>query len=93
MKTLLKNPETTNNGRISTQNYFIMDKGIFLTVKDLMRLTGSDNEASAGRMHRAIRDSIAKDKRKLTIKEYCQYERLDFKEIWIFLREGKYVNQ
>jgi predicted ester cyclase len=70
-----------------------MEKGIFLTVKDLMRLNGCNNEASAGRMHRAIRDSIAENKRKLTIKEYCQYERLDFKEIWLFLREGKYVNQ
>ncbi len=91
---LLKNPETTNNGLCLTkENNLTMDKGIFLTVKDLMRLTGSDNEASAGRMHRTIRDSIAQDKRKLTIKEYCQYERLDFKEIWIFLREGKYVNQ
>lgn len=68
-----------------------MDKGIFLTTKDLMRLIGTDNEASAGRMHRAIRDAIAKDKRKLTVKEYCQYERLDFKEIWSFLREGKYI--
>ncbi len=70
-----------------------MDKGIFLTVKDLMRLTGSDNEASTARAHRAIRDAIAKDKHKITVKEYCQYEKLDFKEIWIFLREGKYANQ
>jgi hypothetical protein len=58
-----------------------------------MRLTGSDNEASSARAHRTIRDAIAKDKNKITIKEYCQYEKLDFKEIWIFLREGKYVNQ
>lgn len=68
-----------------------MEKGIFLTVKDLMRLTGTDNETSAGRMHRTIRDAIAKNKRKLTIKEYCEYERLDFKEIWTFLREAKYA--
>ena len=66
-----------------------MDKGIFLTVKDLMRLTGCDNENSAAKSHRAIRDSIAKGKRKLTIKEYCEYEKINFKEIWDIVRKGQ----
>lgn len=66
-----------------------MEKGIFLTVKDLMRLTGGDNETSAQRTHRTIRDALRKNKRKLTIQEYCDYEGLNFDEIWAFLRNTK----
>ena len=68
-----------------------MNKGIFLTVKDLMELTGCNNENSAGKMHRSIRDSISKGKRKLTIKEYCQFERINTEEVWgIIRRDQKY---
>ena len=65
-----------------------MKASIFLSVKDLMLLNGSDNYNSTSKSHRAIRDSICSGKQKLTIKEYCTYEKLDFKDIWKFLRGG-----
>ena len=58
-----------------------MNGGIFLTVKDLMILTGSNSYKSAAKSHRAIRNAIADKKRKLTIQEYCRFEQLDFTEI------------
>ena len=73
-----------------------MSGGIFLSVKDLMRLKGSENYRSAAREHSDIRATLAKlvkkrnrrswIKRHLTIKEYCRMEDLDFKEVWEFLR-------
>jgi hypothetical protein len=73
-----------------------MSGGIFLTVKDLMRLKGSDNYRSTCREHAMLRALIAKRvkklnrkrffKRHLTIKEYCRLEDLNFDEVWEFLR-------
>ncbi len=63
-----------------------MNKGIFLTIKDLMKLTGSDNYSSTANQHKTIRDCMADQKRKLTIKEYCDYEKIDFDFVWKFLR-------
>ncbi len=64
-----------------------MEQGIFLTVKDLMKLTGSNNYNSTGNYIRTIRCSIAPNKKKLTIKEYCDYEIIDFEYVWKYLRE------
>lgn len=69
-----------------------MNTGIFLTVKDLMLLTGCNNVTSAQRSHKTIRDCLRKNKRKLTIKEYCNYEGLKFDEIWAFLRSNNGSN-
>lgn len=63
-----------------------MENGIFLTIKDLMKLIGSNNYSSCANQHKVIRDCIAKGKKKLTVKEYCDYEKLDFKEITAFLK-------
>ncbi len=63
-----------------------MEGGIYLTIKDLMQLTGSDSYKSTAKSHKAIRDSLAADKRKLTIKEYCDYEGLNFSEISSYIR-------
>lgn len=63
-----------------------MEHGIFLTVKDLMKLTGSNNYGSCGNYHRMVRVSIAHRKRKLTIKEYCDFEIIDFEYVWKYLR-------
>lgn len=63
-----------------------VEGGIYITVKDLMKITGSNNYNSCGNLHRAIRDSIAKDKKKLTVKEYCDFEKVDFDYVWNFLR-------
>jgi hypothetical protein len=67
----------------------MLKEGIFLTVKDLMRLTGGKNYNSTNNQHRAIRDSLSsRKKRKLTIHEYCMYEQIDFGYVWRYLREG-----
>ena len=65
----------------------IMERGIFLTINDLMKLNGSLSYFGCAKSHRLIRLSIAKNKRKLTIKEYCDYEIIDFKYVWKYLRE------
>lgn len=64
-----------------------MSWGIFLTIKDLQRLLGCDNYKSAARQHLAIRDALGKKGNKLTIKEYCACEDLDFNYVWNYLRE------
>ena len=64
-----------------------MAGGIFLTVKDLMKITGSNNYNSCANLHRAIRDTISKRKKKLTVKEYCEHEKIDFAYVWDFLRK------
>ena len=66
----------------------IMERGIFLTINDLMKLNGSLSYFGCAKSHRAIRDSMAKNKRKLTIKEYCDYEIIDFEYVWKYLREN-----
>ncbi len=63
------------------------DKNHFLTVKDLMKLTGSDSYQATWKTHQTIRDSIGENKRKLLIREYCEYEQIDFKYVWSVLRE------
>jgi hypothetical protein len=65
--------------------------GIFLTVKDLMHLTGNKNYSASRNYHQQIRDSIGQNKRKLTIYEYCNYEGVGFAEIWTILRVGQAI--
>ena len=71
----------------------MFDNGIFLSVKDLMTLTGSTNYCSCSNHHRSIRDGITKGKKKLTILEYCQHEHIDFDYVWKFLRETEPQNE
>lgn len=63
-----------------------MEGGIFLTVKDLMKLTGSTNYNSTGNLHRQIRDTMFNSKRKITVKEYCEAEKIEFGYVWQVLR-------
>jgi hypothetical protein len=63
-----------------------METGIFLTVRDLMKVTGSYSYFGTAKAHRNIRDAISLNKRKITIQEYCKYEGISFDEIWAFLR-------
>ena len=63
-----------------------MEGGIFLTVKDLMKLTGSENYNSTGNYHRQIRDTRFGSKKKITIKEYCEAEKIEFNYVWQVLR-------
>ena len=59
-----------------------MEGGIFLSVKDLMKLIGSNNYSSTATLHRTIRDCVGTNKgmgkKKLTVQEYCDYERIDY---------------
>lgn len=66
-----------------------MEGGILFTIKDLQNLLGVDNYRSAARQHQAARDSIGKKSNKMTIKEYCECEDLDFNYVWEFLRGKK----
>lgn len=63
----------------------IINSGIFLSVKDLMRLTGGRSYSSGAHQHKVIRDSLSSKKKK-TIHEYCLYEQIDFKYVWKYLR-------
>ncbi len=63
--------------------------GILLTVKDLMKITGSESYRGSAYLHKAVRDCLGKKGRKLTVKEYCEYEDLDFTYVWSVLREKK----
>ncbi|MEO8759761.1 MAG: hypothetical protein ABI388_01980 [Bacteroidia bacterium] len=63
-----------------------MESGIYLTIKDLMTLTGLYSYSGAGKAHRTIREAIAHNKRKITVREYCEYEGVSYDEVWTFLR-------
>jgi hypothetical protein len=73
-----------------------MNSGLFLSVKDLMVLSGIANYDAARKEHAYIRMLLCKKqkvivnkriaKRKLTISEYCEHMGLNFAEIWRFLR-------
>jgi len=61
-----------------------MERGIFLSINDLMKLNGSLSYFGYAKSHR-LRLSMAKNKK--TIKEYCDYEIIDFEYVWKYLRE------
>lgn len=64
-----------------------MDRGIFLTIRDLQKLLGCESYRTANVEHMAIRDVLKKNR--ISIQEYCKYEGLDFEYIWNFLRGKK----
>ena len=66
-----------------------MDGGIFLTIKDLMTLMGSNSYTSVAKEHMEIRDALQKKTKRITIKEYCEYEKIDFAYVWEVLRGKK----
>jgi len=59
---------------------------LFLSINDLMQLMGTPHYKSAQRRHQTIRDALAPGKTALTIKEYCDYEQIDFQEVYFELR-------
>lgn len=64
---------------------YLRDNGAFLSVKEMQKITGSKSYEATRQHHVTIRDSIAAKKRKLTLKEYCDFEGLDYIEILDFL--------
>jgi hypothetical protein len=64
-----------------------MSINIFFTIKDLMFLLGCDSYNSAQRQHKSVRKKLGKKKtHKLTIREYCDFEELDFDYVLAYLR-------
>lgn len=64
-----------------------MDKGIYLTVHDVQKLLGCGSYKTANVYHIAVRDGIGKkNSKKISVKDYCAYEELDFEYVWEFLR-------
>lgn len=66
-----------------------MQGGIFLTTKDVMILLGCEHYNTANRLRLSIKDALGKKSNYITIKEYCEYEELDFDYIWKTLRGKK----
>lgn len=64
-----------------------MNGGIFISVKDVMVLLGCGSYKTANNYHLSVRDALGKKhSKRLTIKEFCKYEELDFDYIWEILR-------
>ena len=64
--------------------------GIFITVNDVQLLLGCERYNTAWIYYKSVRDAInKKHSKKITIKEFCDYEELDFNYIWHLLRENK----
>lgn len=55
-----------------------------------MKLTGTDHYNTANRILLSVRDAVGVRSKYLTIKQYCNYEGLDFTEIWCILRSVPY---
>jgi hypothetical protein len=75
-----------------------IEGGIFLTIKDLMKLTGCKRYETARKEHQYIRQfkntakntAVRLPKHKITIHEYCKYKSINFIEVWQFLRAGQW---
>ncbi|MBA2613945.1 MAG: hypothetical protein H0U95_18425 [Bacteroidetes bacterium] len=64
--------------------------GIFITVNDVQVLLGCERYATAWAYYNSVRDAInKKHSKKITIKEFCEYEDLEFEYIWKLLRVNK----
>ncbi|MDP1801182.1 MAG: hypothetical protein Q8L81_07520 [Bacteroidota bacterium] len=64
--------------------------GIFITVNDVQILLGCERYATAWEYYNSVKDAInKKHSKKMTIKEFCAYEDLDFDYIWQVLRSNK----
>jgi hypothetical protein len=64
-----------------------MEGGIFISVKDIQVLLGCKRYNTALEYHLTVRDALGKSKKRITIKEFCEYEQLEFDYIWKVLRE------
>ncbi|WP_343636308.1 hypothetical protein [Fluviicola sp.] len=58
--------------------------GIFITPKEIELITGlSINRARLE--HQAIRDALGKPGNRLTVREFCEYNLLDFDEVVAYI--------
>ncbi|MBK6834039.1 MAG: hypothetical protein IPG89_07115 [Bacteroidetes bacterium] len=63
-----------------------MEGHIFLSVKDLQKLLGSESYKTAHRLHLSLREALGRKSKYILIKEYCAYEGFEFAYIWEVLR-------
>ena len=64
--------------------------GIFITATDVQVLLGCDRYATAWEYYNSVKNAIGKKhSKKMTMKEFCDYEDLDFDYIWKLLRPNK----
>jgi hypothetical protein len=63
-----------------------MELGIFLTVKDMQILRGTETYNAANKIHLKLRKEMGKKGKHITIKEYCDYMEIDFDYVWSYLR-------
>ena len=63
-----------------------MEGGIFISVKDVLVLLGCKRYNTALEYHLSVRDALGKSNKRITIKEFCEYEQLDFDYVWQVLR-------
>jgi hypothetical protein len=59
---------------------------LFLSIKELQYLMGTQWYKSAARKHKAIRERLRKGKKDLTIQEYCESEGLSYRDTYKALR-------
>lgn len=62
---------------------------MLLTPRDIQMITGMSDLSAAQRTHLAIRDALGKTAKYLTIKEYCEYCEIDYKETVEFLNDNR----
>jgi type IV secretory pathway VirB4 component len=62
--------------------------GILISPKDIQIITGLSNNR-ASREHQAIRDALGKTCKRLTIKEYCDYNQLNLEEVITYLNANR----
>ncbi len=63
-----------------------MESGIFLTIKDIQILFGTQTYNAANKKHLRLRKELGKTDKYITIKEYCDHEEIDFDYVWSYLR-------
>jgi hypothetical protein len=63
-----------------------MNGGIFITAKDVQKLMGCERYATAFNYLRVVKDALGKKSKYLTIKEFCDFDELDFEYVWKILR-------
>lgn len=59
---------------------------MFLSIKDLQHLMGTQWYNSAQKRHKAIREAIRPGKKDLTIREYCEFMGASYRLTCFFLR-------
>lgn len=69
-----------------------MISGIYINGNDVQRLLGCERYATAHKYLTAVKDALGKKSKYITIKEFCEYEELEFDYVWKLLRNHLDIN-